>query len=92
LGIALTGLKQFDGAEKQLRVALAIWEQLDHHYHYAHAYHALGYLEGQRNNIQQALNYFDTALRESSKIPGTHARHTLQQMIRETIAELNEPT
>jgi tetratricopeptide (TPR) repeat protein len=92
LGIALTGLKQFDEAEKQLQAALAIWEQLDHHYHYAHAYHALGYLEGRRNRIQQALDYFETALRESNKIPGAQAKQTLQQMIRETLAELNEPT
>lgn len=92
LGIVQTGLKQFDEAAKKLLVALAIWEELDHPYYYAHAYQALGYLEGQRRNKPQALIYFDDALREALRVPEMQGRETLQQLIRESIAELNDPT
>jgi tetratricopeptide (TPR) repeat protein len=92
LGIAQIGLKQFDQAEKQLLEALAIWEKLDHRYHHAHNYHALGYLEGERGNKKQALEYLYTALNECLETPEIQAQHVLEQMIRSTIDELNELT
>lgn len=92
LGIAQTGLKQFSEAECSLREALMIWEKLDHAYHRAHAYHALGYLEGQRGNTQQALEYLNVALTKSLGIPEMPARHMVEQLIRETITELDGPT
>ncbi len=92
LGIAQTELKQFSAAEQSLEAALVIWERLDHLHYRAHAYQALGYLEGQQGNVQAALDYLHAAQRVCSQTPEMQARQYLEQLINDSIAELDELT
>jgi tetratricopeptide (TPR) repeat protein len=92
LGIAELGLEQFDEAEDYLQKAHVLWDKLDHHYHHAHVYQALGYLEGQRGNIRLAQSYLTAALKKCALAPDMQARQILETLIRDSISELNELT
>jgi tetratricopeptide (TPR) repeat protein len=88
LGNAYVELKQYEEGRASLRNALSLWEELDNKYEQASVWLTLGYMEGQKQNIQRANKYLNRAQNLCKKIPDMNSRRSLERLIEESFAEL----
>jgi tetratricopeptide (TPR) repeat protein len=90
LAIAQTELENYTQAEKNLRFVLSLWEKLQDSFYQANAFHALGYLEMCRGNKIRAQEWLQQGLNTCNQVPEMPFRQMIEQLINETILELDE--
>jgi tetratricopeptide (TPR) repeat protein len=88
LGIAQTGLGQYQEAEQNLKYAIKGWEKLNNYYELVSAHQAMGNLDNKRREPENALLWLQKALELCMKTPPSSHRTWLESHIRETIEEI----
>jgi tetratricopeptide (TPR) repeat protein len=88
LAIAQIELENYVQAEKNLRQVLLLWEKLQDWFYQANAFQALGYLEMRRGNKTRAQEWLQEGLNICNRVPAMPFRQMIEQLINETISEL----
>jgi tetratricopeptide (TPR) repeat protein len=88
LGLAQTGLGQYDDAAKNLQQAMKGWEELNNYYEIASTRQAMGNLENKRKHPAEALKWLEVALEWCKKAAESRQRDWLEDHIRATIDEI----
>jgi tetratricopeptide (TPR) repeat protein len=96
LGNGHAELMQYNDARKHLRIALSRWEQLKNEPEQVSTWLSLGYLEWEAKKTKRAKRkarkYLQRALNICHRISDSAQREQLEQMIEETLAEIdNDP-